>query len=535
MFELIFDIIIDFFSAWSQIGFLVMGTVFLVVGGSFIGYELYWRFKSVRIKGRILAVRATNAAAKEQADDKVFGSVKSFKTDSRVKPFGGLIIALFIGLPLMFSGIGVYMGYSYIALTKDGLYAEAIVIDNESSYDSDSGTSYKAILNFTDQSGQTWRVRDNISYGSSPSFATGTKVGVYYEAQDPENFVIDDFWHNMAIAIIFFCFGLLFIGIIFLASYFKGNKNPKKSSPGHKQNFSGEMYHSTFQYRTPDGRSFEQTSSMSSNIIIGRMPGTELELLVMPERPEKVRKPTLVWLIFGIVFFIPGIFILNMAFNNFESNYMSGVLILAGGGYIGYKLSVLYEKMTRSEFDRSLLKEAWQNFKTKGIETSGEEIKGRVLETSEVVERIKAHLKYYFVTGIIMLALTVGLGGGAYFTASNMINLSQNGQTANGEIIDVSSRSSNDNSGYTYYAIARFIDNKGQSIKFEDSFSSSQPLYRIGEKVDILYSDDNPADAIIDRGIYNWIISLALAGAAVLTLWGALYYFTAAQRFEKNN
>lgn len=528
MFDLIFNMVFDFFSAWSQIGLLVMGTAFMAVGGSFIGYELYWRIKSVKVKGRITGVRATSAVTKKKPDDKIFENVDSFKKDKRIKPFGGLIIALFIGLPLMFSGIGIYMAYSYIDLTKTGLYAPATVIDNESSYDSDSGTSYYAILNFTDQSGQQWRVRDNISYGNSPSYAKGTEVGVYYDAQDPENFVIDDFWHNMAIAIIFFCFGLLFIAIIFIASYFNARK--KQPSAPHKQSYSGEMYHSIFHYRLADGSSYEQTSSMSSSSIAGRMPGTEIELMVLPDKPEKVRKPTFFWLIFGIMFFVPGIFILNMAFKNFDSNYMTALLILAGGGYIGYKLSALYEKITGSEFDRSLIAEAWQNYKTKAKNSSKYKLEGRLLETHEVVERIKAQLKFYFVSGYIMLALSMGLGVGSYFTAEKMIQLNLNGLTTSGEIVDITGRSSSD--GISYYASARFTDQSGEQHRFQDSFGASYPLYKIGEKVDIIYPPESPADAIIDRGIFNWLISASLITAALLALWGSFHFFTAKGRFE---
>jgi hypothetical protein len=290
-----FDIIFDLFSAWNQIDLLVMGGVFLSIGGLFNGYELYWRLKSIRVKGRIIEVRVSGYKPKQEK--KTQGNIKNTPT----KPFSYLIIALFIGLPLVFSGIGIYTGYSYLKLINYGIYVPAVVIRNDSSYDSDSGTSYKAVLEFTDQAGKTWQVKDNISYGNSPSFPEGTEVGVFYNVNDPEDFVIDDFWHNMAIAFIFTAIGFIFIGIIFLASYFKKRKN--NAPTPEVQNYSGEMYHSVFKYHTPDGQYFQQMSSKSSNSIIGRMPGSQIDLMVLPHDPTKIRKPTLFWLIFGLIFF----------------------------------------------------------------------------------------------------------------------------------------------------------------------------------------------------------------------------------------
>ncbi|MBT6032391.1 MAG: DUF3592 domain-containing protein [Kordiimonadaceae bacterium] len=528
-----FDIIFDLFSAWNQITVLVMGTAFMGIGGAFIVYELYWRFKSIKVKGRISEVRVSGYKPKQKKSDTKIDTVENFKKDKRVKPFGALIICLFIGFPLLFSGIGFYMGYSYLILANEGNYAKAIVIRNDSSYDSESGTSYKAVLKFTDQTGKEWQVKDNISYGNSPSFDSGTEVGVYYDENDPNDFVIDDFWHNMAIALIFATFGFVFIGIIFLASYF--NKRKKKLPPSNVPNYNGEMYHSVFEYRTPDGQYFEQISSMSSNSIIGRMPGTFIDLMILPHNPEKVRRPTVFWLIFGMVFFIPGSFIMNMAIKSFNLNYMMTFLFVIGAYYLGHKVFDLYERITRTEFDRSLLSEMWQNFKNNRMQkTNIEEIKGRVLKTSEVIDRIKFQLKYYHITGYIMLVIMFGTTIGAYYAGQNMIDLNQNGQTTVGQISNIISRTSTDNNGYTYYAEASFIDQSGKQHRFLDDFGANYPLFKIGETVDILYSTDNPDDAIIDRGIFNWLIRAGLIIAALFALWGAQHFLTAKTRFGRN-
>lgn len=526
-----FDILFDLFSALNQFALFVMATSFMVIGGLFIGYELYWRLKSVKIEGRISEVRVSGYKESKHTPEKTIETVEDFKKDRRIKPFGGLIVVLFIGLPLIFSGLGFYMGYSYFSLSTEGAYANAKVIRNDASYDSDSGTSYKAVLEFTDQSGKKWQVKDSISYGNSPSFASGAQVGVFYNPIDPTEFVIDDFWHNMAISLMFIAFGLVFIAIVFLASYFN---NKKKNSPrSQKTNYSGEMYHSVFEYRTPEGQNVEQISTMGSNYIIGRMPGTVVDLMVLPDNSQKVRRPTLFWLLFGIIFFLPGVFIMNMALESYNQNYMMTLLLTIGAFYLGYKISSFYQTINNSEFDRSLLAEMWQNFKNDRIKKSNiQPIKGRTLEVSEIIERTRFQLKYSKITGYFFLVIMVALTVGAYYAGQKMIDLSQNGLATSGQVSDISSRLSSDNDGYIYYAEITFIDQEGNQQRFEDSMGASQPLYKIGDTVDVLYPADSPTSAIINRGIFNWLLSGGLLIAALSALRGAVHFFTVKSKYE---
>ena len=108
------------------------------------------------------------------------------------------------------------------------------------------------------------------------------------------------------------------------------------------------------------------------------------------------------------------------------------------------------------------------NFKNNKIQkTNIEEIKGRVLETAEVIERIKFQLKYTPLTGCFMLMIMIGMTIGAYFAGQNMIDLTQNGKTTAGYVSNIISRTSSDNNGYTYYAEVSFNDQKGQRTAFK--------------------------------------------------------------------
>ena len=57
----------------------------------------------------------------------------------------------------------------------------------------------------------------------------------------------------------------------------------------------------------------------------------------------------------------------------------------------------------------------------------------------------------------------------------------------------------------TYAAVVEYSDHQGQNRTFVDSFSSNPPTYHTGELVNVLYDQDSPREAQIDRGrANNW-------------------------------
>ena len=542
-----FDLIFDALSAWNQIGLLIMGIVFLLIGGALAGYEIYWLAKAKRVKGRITAVRVKQGrrantsssslrrklerdrddAAREDlvADDDNVG-------DDAAKPIGGLFILLFIGLPLIFSGIGVYTGYKYINLANTGEYVEATIVRKESNHDSDGGTTYNAVVGFNDLNGRYWENKDGISYGSSPSYEQGSKVGVYYNPSNPKTFAIADFWHNMALAFILVFVGIAFIGIFALAVIYNKRQdvdesNDEEQGPGtkkDKQNFANELYYAVFEYQAPNGNRMEHESDMGSNSLLKKVPGRRVTLMMFPKNPEKVRRPSVILLIFGVVFLIPGVFILNTVFTTFETNYMTVVLVLAGFAFLAYKIKSIFNRIPEEEF-----KKGWADLKKNGVNvttTSGGSSKNaRVLDASEIAARVKVQAKHTYIAGYVLLLIALGLSGGAYYTGLDMVDMTQNGVPAKGKVVDVKSRysssSSSSSSRYTYYAVVKFTDMNGRDVRFEDSVGSNHPLHKKGDKVDVLYKLDNAKNAMIDRGLWNWGLSGGLAfGALLLYGWG---------------
>ncbi|MGN7438826.1 MAG: DUF3592 domain-containing protein [Alcanivorax sp.] len=515
-----FDLVFNAMSAWNSIGLIIMALVFLLIGGGMTGYELYWRLKAKRIKGRIAELRFKKGSKSTSRSSSSRSSGNyTYNDKGGTQKSGGVAIFFFIIFPLIFSSIGAYMGYSYISLTKTGEYADATVIRNDSSYDSDSGTTYKAVLSFVDRNGKHWEVKDSISYGGSPSFKTGSKVGVYYRADNPKKFVIDDFWHNMVISIAFMAFGFVFISIVCFAFFFKGNvggKTDNKVSGGKpkKESFMNDMYYAVYEYRTPSGETMQQVSGSGSSNLLGKLPGKKITLMVFPENPDKVRRPSNALLIFGLIFLLPGLFIANVAVTTFEFSFMTVAIILAIIGFITFKIKGVMSGIPAGE-----LKKGWEEFKKEGvtITSSGGGENAKALDQADIAKRVKYHARNTMISGYIMLVIALCLSGGAYYTGLDMVKMTQNGLSAQGEVVGIESRRSDD--GYTYHSVISFTDMSGVRVKFRDSVGSSHALHKRGDMIDVLYLEEDPQDAIVDRGIYNWGLSGGLAIAAILLLW----------------
>ncbi|MCB1592054.1 MAG: DUF3592 domain-containing protein [Alphaproteobacteria bacterium] len=525
-----FDLIFSVFEAWNVLGLILMASVFLVIGGGMVGYFLFWSLKARKIKGRVAGIKMVGNASRN--DD-------SNPADPPVDGKGALpivMILFFILFPMIFMGIGVWMAYTYYDLTSNGFRVEANVVRNESSTDSDGNTSYKTVVSFTDRNGASHEVRDTISYGSSPSFDIGSRIGVYYDPDDPTRFVLDDFWHNMGISIAFIAFSSVFI-LIFSSIAIYGNKPARKGLKGKvsKGGYGQETYYPVFEYRTPQGERAEFTGSVGGNTFLHILPGTPVSLLMIPGDPPKVKKRGYISLIFGLIFLIPGLFIGQMALAQFKFSF--GVVLLIGGAvaFIFFKAVKFLDKIPsedkRKGWEALRSGEAFnsENFKVTSKDNSS---KGRLLTSGEIRDRTASQVKVTRISGYIMLLLVLGLSIGAYYAGLSMLSYVNEGISVRGEVTGLRSKRSDDST--VYHALVKFTDKEGKERRFEDSVGSSHPSYKQGDDVAVLYLPDSPGDAIIDRGIWNWTLSGLLAAGAFFLLWAALASFRTVARAERS-
>ncbi len=516
-----FDLIFSVLEAWNALGLMLMAGVFLLIGGGMLAHHFYWRICARSIEGRVVGLRfvQTTKSYSETPDAEAQNSK------------GALLVFgfFFIIFPLIFGGVGAWFAYGYYDLTANGIHADAFVVRNEITTGSDGDSSNTTILRFTDSNGQSWEVRDSISYGGSPSYSEGERIGVYYDPGEPERFVIADFWHNMAIAIAFMGFSVVFILIFCLIFFFSRRKNSIGSGGGVTTQ---DAFYPVYEYRTPQGERAEYIDSIGTGAyFLHVLPGTRARLLMFPGHPPKVKKASLVWLILGLIFLSPGLFIGYVAVSQFRFSLGMIALLLAGFGFAAYKLMVFLEKIPKADREKG-----WKAFRS-GEFLSDENFtitmddaskKGRLMTPDEIRVGIPKQRRAYRLSGVIMLLIGLGLGAGGYYAGKNILALSRDGIRAEGEVVDLRSKSTDD--GYVYHAVVRFKDQNGQDAQFEDSVGSSSPMMKRGDRVQVLYPPGKPSGAIVDRGIFNWSLSGGLAAAALLFLWGALSSLSTAAR-----
>ncbi len=207
------------------------------------------------------------------------------------------------------------------------------------------------------------------------------------------------------------------------------------------------------------------------------------------------------------------------------------ILIIVGGlGFIGFKLWRFVQSIPKDDWDKG-----WAEFREKGIEitSSNNKSKGRVLNAAEIAQRVKKQASRAQITGFVFLLIAAGLSGGVYYAGLDMLEKTQNGVRADGEVVSIESRysSTSDSSGYTYYAVVKFFDDQGRSTRFQDNVGSSTPLYKRGDEVRVLYDPMNSGKAMIDRGLMNWGLSGGLALAVLFSLWIAFYNLMLSRRY----
>jgi hypothetical protein len=89
--------------------------------------------------------------------------------------------------------------------------------------------------------------------------------------------------------------------------------------------------------------------------------------------------------------------------------------------------------------------------------------------------------------------------------------------TAEGVVLRNEESDSSD-SAPSYHAVVAFTDQSGRRITYRDSIGSSPPMYSTGDKVRVLYAPADSSSAMIDRGMWDWLVPLLIGGAGALML-----------------
>ena len=519
-------------SAYQQGGFILIALILFAIGAAIMADHFRWRAKAAHIKGIIKGVRVggtigTALASEVQSTPETSAPkatwVGFFKYARKnlVGGFFGLLIAFIIyGLPLILICFGIYRIENYAILKMTGLKAEAVVVRNDIEA-GDKGSMYRAIIDFNDLEGRPWEVKDSISSGS-PVFAEGSKIAVYYDPMNPAHYVIDNFLYVVGFSLLFMGlgFGFLFaiLGLPKLQSIAKEKKikMPPYSSEG--------CYYPSYEYVTPMGVKIQAESGSGSSNLANKEPGKKINLLVMSNNPQNVREVGIVWLVVALCFLSASAVLFCIAFGAFHTSIFTPIAV------------AVFIVMGISKAVTHMKPRAQRGTVSAFINSSISEIQAKraalpLLDHAAWVERMrwrdalyKKYLPWYALAAIILL-------GVAYFSGQNMADLTARGLRAQGVVTRVESEWGS-NQRTVYYAYAKFNDAAGQAVEFKDKFGFSTPLNHSGDTVGVLYRAADPAGAIIDHGIWNWIIPIVFAFVGGFILFATIQCFIGIARRE---
>lgn len=130
------------------------------------------------------------------------------------------------------------------------------------------------------------------------------------------------------------------------------------------------------------------------------------------------------------------------------------------------------------------------------------------------------------ITGFFFVLIGLGCLWGAYYFGMKTQELLAHGLHTQGKVVNVKQElrtETKHRQGYgdiktqrmMYYPVVAFEDSKHHSVQFTQQGGSSSPSYNKGDEVEVIYLESDPSGtAIIDEGMWNWIVpgSLGLLG-----------------------
>lgn len=277
---------------------------------------------------------------------------------------------------------------------------------------------------------------------------------------------------------------------------------------------SGNILNAVYRYTLPSGQACEATSLEGSDSTRGKQTGEIVPLLVIPEKPDEVQEARHhVFTAAGVVLLAAGAGLFYYAVTAFRVGPMTWV---AGGLFLAHSL----ERVRQIAFpkDKQLRPSAWRQVlagrraaQLAAMPVQPLEDVAALPERRALEDRQRATLRRL---APLLLLAGVGLFALGVHQSRALVRLQSLGVRAQGVVISLSSSSSGRSS--SYYPVVTFTDQAGKRVRFRDHTGSNPPMYHVNDSVTVLYSASEPGNAIIDRGVWNWLPSAILYALGVL-------------------
>jgi hypothetical protein len=280
------------------------------------------------------------------------------------------------------------------------------------------------------------------------------------------------------------------------------------------QSHGSNKYSTVYQYTDMTGRTIDASCNTWSAGLADKQTGLTRQLMVFADQPQQVREAnTFVFEIVGAAFIVVGLMI---AWRDGSTTALLDLVLGSLFGWYTFKRKVGpgvragTSPASAGQVSASLVSPVAR-------EAAPLQRAEDILASSEVAQlavgRERRNGTISTVTGVVMFAV-------AAYAGRSMAQLEIAGLHAPGKVLELV-RESSPRADYAYYPVVRFTTASGASVQFKDNHGSNPVEYRVGDDVQVLYLPSaSSTSAIIDRGIWNWVLpgAFGLAGAVLIAL-----------------
>lgn len=278
----------------------------------------------------------------------------------------------------------------------------------------------------------------------------------------------------------------------------------------------GNMYTPVYRYALADGRMHEARSDISSGSPAGYTTGRAVPLLVSPDNPSQAHTANHLLDAIALLLIAMGLWFGYTALTAYPVTAMTWIMAAVMLVYLAERGHWLFKpggpRMSLME-----LKQALAPAPPATIDLAQVKPAEQFLSAKDGGQSLSAQIRSNRAGLPIVAFFAIILALVGCYQGYRIARLENAGVRAEGEVVDLKAESSNH--GYSYYPIVRFPIGNHRSVQFKDYVGSDPPSYQVGDRVRVLFLADDLREAVIDRGIWNWMIPSVLFAAAAILAW----------------
>ena len=279
-------------------------------------------------------------------------------------------------------------------------------------------------------------------------------------------------------------------------------------------------FHPIYEFTTRDGEAIVMKSG-SAGRLAQNLPNTRRTFLVDPENKYDLRNIWPSQIVWSLVLFLVGLQLFVIASVSGRglmwAAVVAVVLILV---WIMKNFLTPDENLTTESPQPVMKKKRSSRWVQAVVREPDKFDSAKILSEREHWQEILRADRSTLLWMPLWLALGLfALGFGGY-RGYQRANLTINGERTPGRVVRTETAEGSETD--SYYTVVKFKDAQGKAFEVRDTIGSSSALDKRGDELDVLYDPAEPAQALLDRGFWSWLLpgGFTMLGLGVICGYG---------------